>query len=394
MLQMLQQIASEGNLRVDRLYLGHLKKDEERKLLAHADALQWDELEPSLRALLEQHLHQALQGPPGEVNFPCMYTGELLSVAKVASDELDRTRNRPAVEILEAIRDLNDARPEALVELGNLLAYKVMAAGAIRNQLLCLLRFTVVPTLNAAPVPFLFACLVDLDDREEALFDERTGRFITQQLTNVVKRGGLSRGALFPCLDDAGKESADLLIYAGSGAAAWFRALEATRRLNPRREGQALLRMITQQAEGTEVPHDLFRQMGDQLAPHAADGLHATAVAESLERAVGHGIDHKQFEAGWESSFGDLGYRPAFESLFGVPEAGKPATMKMETGGIQITLTPRHLEQFRQVTVDGQTFIVFAVPEKAKVVAGKELDLRIRAVSLEQLRAWLTGEAG
>ncbi|HEY8345752.1 MAG TPA: hypothetical protein VIL07_00555 [Symbiobacteriaceae bacterium] len=392
MLQKLQQVAQEGALRITHAYLGHIKKEEDRKVLDHAEALAWEEVEPSIRSLLEQHLLQAVEGALGEVNFPCYYTGEVLSVAKVASPEYDRTANRPAVEILEAIRDLREVDRRVLVELGNGLAYKVMAAGAIRNHLVCILKFFIIPELGAAPVNFVFATLLDLDDREESLFDEARGRFVTQMLNNVVKRSGVSRAVFFPCLDEEGREMADLLVYAGSGAGSWFKALEVTRRLSPSREGQALVRMITEQSSTEEVPHDLFRRMGNDLLDQAAEGLGAEQVLDSLERAVGHGVDRLGFKARWEAAFGDLAYRASYDSLFGGSGTQKPTRLKMRAGGIQITLTPADLEHFRQVNVGKRTFILFEVPEMARVTVGKDLDLRIKPVALEDLERWLKGE--
>lgn len=392
MLEKLQQVAQEGTIAITHAYLGHIKRDEDRKILAHADALPWDDVDPSLRGILSQHLYQAIEGSLGEVNFPAMYTGEVLSVEKVASADYDRLKNRPTVEILEAIRDMREVRTEVLLELGNVLAYKVMAAGAIKNHLVALLRFQVVPALGQPPVTFSFATLLDLDDREESLFDEATGRFVTQVLNNVIKRGAVSRAVFFPYLDDQGREMADMLVYAGSGSAAWFKALEATRRLSPRREGQALLRMITEQNEGGEVPHNLFHIMGEELLDQAETGLHADSVVQSLEKAVGHGVDRLGFQARWESAFGDLSYRPSYDSLFGGEAVEKPTRMKMTAGGIEICLTPGHLRHFRQVTVGERSYILFAVPERAKVVVGKDLSLQIKPVALEEVERWLKGE--
>lgn len=392
MLQQLQTVAREGTIAITHAYLGHIKRDEERKVLAHAEPLPWDDVDPSLRAILTQHLYQAIEGTVGEVNFPCMYTGDVLAVDKVASDDFDRLKNRPAVEVLEAIREMAEVDLDSLVELGNVLAYKVMAAGAIKNHLVAILRFQMVPSLGAQPIRFAFATILDLDDREESLFDEATGKFVTQILNNVIKRTTVSRAVFFPCLDDDGREMADLLVYAGSGAAAWFKALEMSRRLNPRREGQALLRMITEQNVAGEVPHDLFRQMGEQLIEQAPDGLSADSVVRSLEKAVGHGVDRLGFQSRWESVFGDPSYRPAYDSLFGGEDVEKPTKMKMQTGGIEISLTPGHLENFRQVTVGDQSFILFAVPERARVVVGKDLDLKIKPVALEDVQRWLAGE--
>ena len=393
LLQKLQQVAQEGSIAISHLYLGHIKKDEDRKVLAHAEVMEWNDAEPSVRTILEQHLYQAIEGMVGEVNFPCTYTGEVLPVAKVASEDFDRTRNRPAVEVLEAIRDFKEVNPDQFIELGNTLSYKVMAAGAIKNHLVAILRISMVPQLGAAPVGFTFATVVDLDDREESFFDEMKGKFATAELHNVIKKGSVSRAVFFPCLDDDGREMADLLVYAGSGAGAWFKALEATRRFSPRKEGQALVRMITEQTTGGEVPHDIFGKMSQYLADDASEGLHAEKVAESLEKAVGHGIDRLGFQARWESAFGDLGYKPVYESLFGGTDVEKPTKLKMQAGEIQITLTPAHLEHFRQINVDKKTFIIFEVPEQAKVVVGKDLDLRIMPVELDQLRRWLEGKS-
>jgi hypothetical protein len=216
---------------------------------------------------------------------------------------------------------------------------------------------------------------------------------VTTALHNVIKKSSVSRAAIFPCLDDDGREQADMLVYAGSGAGAWFKALEATRRFSPQQEGKALVRMITEQTVGGEVPHDLFTRMGDQLAVNVTDGLHAEEMATSLEKAMGHGIDRLGFMARWESAFGDLGYRPAYESLFGnVANVDKPTTLRMKAGEIEIKLTPADLENFRQVIYGKRTFIAFEVPESAKVIVGKDLDLHIRPVEIDHLRCWITGE--
>jgi hypothetical protein len=388
----LQQVAGEGNLRITHAYLGHIKKEEEQKRLFHAETLPWEEVEPTVRSVLEGHLYGMIEGTLGEVNFPCMYTGDVLSVQKVASPEYDRTKNRPAVEVLEAIREMETVDPARMTDFGNVLAYKVMAAGAISNHLVAILKFQIVPELGASPVPFAFATVVDLDDREESRFDETRARFITQLLTNVIKRASVSRAVLFPCLDDDGREMADMMVYAASGAAAWFNALEATRRLPPRREGAALVRMITEQSAGGDVPHDLFAKMEAELMDEAANGLSAESVAEAVEKAVGHGIDRLGFQARWESTFGDLAYRPSFESLFGQGEVYRPTKLKMQAGEITITLTPADLVNFRQVTVGDETYICFRVPERAKVQVGKDLALQIQPVALEKVTKWMQGD--
>jgi hypothetical protein len=279
-----------------------------------------------------------------------------------------------------------------MTEYGNVLAYKVMASGAISNHLVAILKFSIVPAMGAQPVPFTFATVVDLDDREESRFDEGRSRFVTQLLTNVIKRANVARAVLFPCLDDDGREMADMLVYAASGAAAWFNALEASRRLPPRREGAALVRMITEQTSGGDVPHDLFAKMEKQLVDEAPDGLSAESVAEAVEKAVGHGIDRLGFQARWESSFGGLEYKPSFDSLFGDGETYKPTTLKMQAGEITVTLTPGDLENFRQVTAGDETYILFRVPERAKVQVGKDLALQIKPVAVDQVTRWLKGD--
>lgn len=390
MLSRLQMWAQEGALKITAAYIGHIKKDEERKVLAHADATAWEDLEPRVRELFERHLFQALAGVPGEVSFPAHYVGEILPVDRVAGGAADRSRNRPAVELLEAIRDLRDPQPAALLPLGNGLAYKVMAAGAVRNHLLGVLKFHVVPELGAQPVDFVFATLCDLEDREESYFDEAEGAFRTQQLANVIKKQNVARAVFFPCLDEHGREAADLLVYAGSGAGTWFRALEATLRHPPRKEGRTLVRLITEQNVDGDVPHDLFQKMGAELAPLAGVGLPVEAVAESVERAVGHGIDRAGFKLKWQAAFGSEQYRPDYGALFGPA----PVPLKMKAGEITVTLLPQHLEHFRQVTVNGETFVVFRLPERARVAVGKDLDLRIAPVALEHLQRWLLGDDG
>ncbi|MGE5623758.1 MAG: hypothetical protein ACM3UP_01900, partial [Methanocella sp.] len=120
--------------------------------------------------------------------------------------------------------------------------------------------------------------------------------------------------------------------------------------------------------------------------------MRAETVADSIEKALGQGIDRRGFISRWESTFGDAAYRPAYQSLFGGDEVEKPTRLKMQAGEIQITLTPAEVENFRQVTVGGRTFIIFAVEDRAKVVVGKDLDLKIKPVAPEDLRAWMDGE--
>lgn len=156
MLQKLQQVAQEGAVKLAFAYVSHIKKEEDRKVLDHAEAYVWEDLAPEIQGVLERQLYQAIEGIVGEVNFPSFYTGEVLSVEKVASAEFDRTRNRPAVEVLEAIRDMAEFDEETLIDLGNAISYKVLAASAIRNHLVALVRFQVVPQLGAQPVQFVF----------------------------------------------------------------------------------------------------------------------------------------------------------------------------------------------------------------------------------------------
>lgn len=379
--------AQEGSLHVTHVYLAHLKRDEERRILAHADAMAWDDLEPKIREHLQAHLLQALEGAEGELNFPAHFTGEVLPVDKVTSPGYDRTRNRPSVEILEALCDLPEPTPALLIQWGNALAYKVLAAGTVRNQLLGVLRLQVVPERGAAARTLVFATLCDLEDREESYLDETRGQFQTQTLANVVKKGRVTRGVFFPCLDDDGRERADMLVYAATAASAWFAALEATYRLNPKREGQALVRMIAQLNEGAEVPHDVFQRMGHQLLPAAATGVLVEQVADSLEKAVGYGVDREGLRRKWQGSFGDPGYRVSYNALFG----NSTVNLKIAAGDIQVTLPPQQLVEFRQVTVNDETFVVFRVPGRADIAVGKDLNLRIAAADLEELQQWMVG---
>lgn len=389
MLQQIQQAALEGTITITHAYLGHIKKDDERKILAHADAFLWEDLEPTVRRILEKHLHQAIDGEIGEQLFPTHCTGEILSVAKVASEEYDRSRNQSAVEVLEGIRDMSEAMGDRfndqLIEFGNNLAYKVMAAGAIKNHLVAILKLGITSQLGAEPIHFTFATIVNLDDREESVFDERTGKFVTQAIHNAIKRSRISVGVLFPCLDDHGRESADMLVYAGAGAGGWFRALEVNRRFSPQQEGKALLRMIAEQTAGTEVPSDLLARLSNRLANRMVDltsGIPVPAFATALEKSLGHGIDRMGLIAHWESAFGDLEYRPALRSLF-------TNQLKLRAGGIEVAIRPDLLDHFGQVTNGGRTFILFEVPETAKVVVGSDLDMWIRGMAWEGLMNWL-----
>lgn len=394
MLQQLMAAATGGTLKISHVYLGHIKKDEDRKILAHAEALEWEQVEPTVRTVLESYLYQAIDGPLGQANFPSQYVGQVLPVAKVASEDFDRTRNQPTVEVMEAIRDMTDVMGNLfipqLIEFGNTIAYKVMAAGAVKNHLVAVLKFAIVPQLGAQPIQFVFATVVNLDDRQESLFDERAGKFITTDLHNVIKRSSCQVGAFYPCLGEDGKETADLLVYASSGAGAWFKALEMSPRLSPKKEGQALVRMIAEQTIGGDVRPDVFQVMYPYLRPQEGESptLHVQKVIPALEKAVGHGIDRLGFQARWESAFGDLEYRPAFGALFGDSE-NVPADLKLQAGELTVKLTTMDLAFVRQVKVGDLTFLVAQLWEPVKVAIGKDLDMRLTTMDIDEFRTWL-----
>jgi hypothetical protein len=152
--------------------------------------------------------------------------------------------------------------------------------------------------------------------------------------------------------------------------------------------------MIAEQASGSEIPHDLFDRMGKQLFPVSMEGMSVHHVADSMEKALGHGIDRKGLVLRWETAFGDQGYRTTYESIFGGETGDNPTKLKMQAGEIEVKLTPSQLDDFRRVTVKGEHFIIFAVPESAKVVIGKDLDLRIRPVSPADLITWMESLSG
>ena len=366
MLGLLGKALLDGTLRVSHVYVGHVKKDEDQKVLTHADAYPWEDASPVVKSVVQQHLYQVIDsGELGATLFPCQYHGQILPVEKVTTAEYERTRNRPTVEILEAIRDLTDEQPEAMVELANTLAYKVLAASTIKNHLVAIARFHIVPQLGAQPIRFTFATVVDLEDREEALLDDNSGQFATRVLNNTIKRAKASRAVLFPCLDDEGqREMADLMVYVRGNQAGWVRAMEVPLRFSPEREGKILLRLITQQAGDHEVHHDLFTNLASNLVTYAGTGLPAAAVAVSLERALRHGIDREGFVARWADAFGTV-YRPAYESLFVGPEGYAGPVLKMDAGEVQVSMTPGKLQHFRQVTIQDRTYIAFEVPHRA-----------------------------
>ncbi|HYF77346.1 MAG TPA: hypothetical protein VD973_09455 [Symbiobacteriaceae bacterium] len=395
MLQQLNAAATAGTIKITHLYLGHIKKDNDRKILAHSDAMEWEAAEPSIRAVLEQHLYQAIEGEWGVVNFPCMYHGQVLSVAKVASEDFDRTRNRPTVEILEAIRDNRSDIPDwpeiqgLLIRDGNNLAYKVLSAGAIKNHLVAVLKFSVIPQLGAAAIPFVFTTLVDLDDRHESFFDEKQGKFITTELHNIIKRSNVSRAAFFPCLDEEGKETADLLVYAGGAAGVWFRALEMAPQLSPQAEGKALLKMIAEQAVGADVQPDLFQKLFINLGPfESPKTVKVNEVMTALEKSLGMGVDRLGFQVRWESAFGDLGYEPQFASLFGSDEVDPPV-LKLTAGATEFKVPIHLLSGFKQFNWNNATYLLMAIPQLAQISMGSGLDIRLKPADLTEIRTWL-----
>jgi hypothetical protein len=290
---------------------------------------------------------------------------------------------------MEQIATTPDLTPEQFLKLGNVIAYKYLACASSRTYILGIVRFSIVPHLGAAPVNFAFASLCDLEEeRQESFFDENRRVFQTQTLHNLFTRTKISKGVLFPCLDEEGREVADLMIYDSASAQYWWDAFECRRTLNPRKESRTVVSLMTRNLDG-EVPPDLFTRMKDELMPHASHGIRATVVADTLEKAAQQPIDRERFTRAWEGAFGRADYAVPYHHLFG-EEAKNSLTM--EAGGIKVSCAPRHLAGFRQVTVNGETFVVFRVPQQAKVVMGKENEMKFVPVTPQELLRWITGQ--
>lgn len=393
MLSVLRAAAQEGRVTIADVYLGHLKKVEDQKVLAHSSALRWEQVDGELRALLESYLHTVLDGEVGKVNFLCHYKPELrISVAKLTSTEFDAEQNKPAVELLEAMRDVEGFDADRLVQLGNVLSYKVMAAGAVKNEMLVVMRlqWTAKAKAGAKAIPIVFATHLRLDDRYESLLDEQQGRVVTTQLFNVLKRGPLRRGALFPCLNDDLHEAADVLVYAGTGARAWFKALEVEVKAGPKQESKTLMKLIADQAPADPLPPDFLEQMGTRLKEECADGLAPAPVAEALETVVGRGVNRKEFEEGWTREFGSADYRISGDQLFGSdPDPADSVRFNLQAGTVTVSLFPTDLKHFRQVTVGPRRFLVMEVPEKARLAITRGRHLLIQENSLDEVTAWM-----
>lgn len=391
MLSLLKTAVEQGQLAISDLYVGHLKKVNDEKCLAHASAIRWERVDSELRSLLLSHLNTLLDGEIDRTSFACHYKPDLhLAVVKVAPPDFDQEQNRPAVEILEAMCNVRGFDSDRLVQLGNVLSYKVMAAGAVRNEMLILMRFQWRPGSKAEFVPMIFGTILRLDDRYESLLDEQQGCVVTTELLNVVKRGPLKRGVLFPCLGDDLKEAADLLVYTSGTAKAWFKALEVEAKAAPKQEGKALMKLIADQAEGDPLPPDFLDRMGTQLKKECPEGLAPQPVARALEQVVGRGINQSEFEEGWTREFGSADYRVRPESLFHAPaDSGDGVHVKLEAGAMSVTLPAGDLKHFRQVVVGSRNFLVMEVPEKIRVAVTRNRRLSIKESSMNELVAWM-----
>lgn len=389
MLQMLENQVADGNLRFESLYFAYCKKDP--RVLAHADAMPWDEVDPKVRVLLAGHLYKAIGGPLGEKNFVAHFTGDVVDVGRVAPPHTDPRDNRPAVEILEAIAETRELGRAGLIRLGNALAHKLLAVGPVKTYVLAVLRFQVVPSAGARPLPFAFATLCDLtDETEEPCFDERRGTLGTTTVSNLFSRTEVSKAVFFPCLDEHGEPAGDLLVYDGGGSRYWWQAFECSRRLSARRAGKAVVNTIAKGVDA-EVPAELFAKLAEDLLPHAAGGgLRAETVAASLERHARQAVNRHQFVRDWAGAFGDADYAVDYQHVFG--EAGAP--LHLVAGEVQMRITPRDLGHFRQTTVGGETFVIFRVPARARVKLGKELDLHVAPVAPAELLRWMGLDGG
>lgn len=391
MLAHLLDHALNQSLRCTHAYLGHLTRSEEdgEKRLDRADALAWDQVDPVLQQLFLDYLTKVLEGEPGEKSFVTYYTGEPVSVDRFVHDAAGRAQSRPAVEVFQAICDRAELTEADLIALGNQIAYKALATMAVKDHLLGILRFEVLPVGAAAPVPFAFATLFELSKLESPFFDADRGTVELRAISGMIRGTGPAKAAIFPCLDDYWRESGDLLVYATSAGGSWFDALEMQLRLSPARQGKALLGMIAGQIGEADAPPDLFEQLAANLLPHAVGGLQPAAVADALEKSLGYGIDRQALGLRWETVFG-AEYRPEYASLFG--EGAPPA--KLAAGEVAITVKTGDLPRFRQVRVGNETFIVMHVAERAGITLGKDNTLAIEPIALESLLAWIRSRSG
>lgn len=389
MIGQLRMLAREGNIRGRMLYVSHIKEIDGVKTLLRADATDDRDVMPHLWDLFTTHLHQAVQGEPEDTLLYAWHSGEVGSVAKVAGESYDRNKNRPGSDVLESIRNLEAFNADQLIDLGNVLAYKVMAAGKIRNHLLGIMRFDAVPSLVTAPVPLVFASLVDLEDKEELNWDERQGMFVARELNDVVKGSSVTRAVFYPALDDDLKqEKADLLIFTRSAWVAWFKALDATPRFSIRREGTCLLKNLAQ-VVGDEIPPTLMADLATELLPHAQGGIPCTAFIEALEKVLGRGVNGQKIVRQWEADFKSLHYRPRYEALFHGPGLKRPTKLKLTAEEVEVALQPRHLGNLRVVKVGDQYFTVLKHDMSAKLSFGRNLTVALTPVSLQELTAWL-----
>lgn len=383
MLIRLQDAVASGTIRYESFFFAYCKKDP--KMLAYSDAMAWDQVDPKVQEIFSSHLAKTVTGDLGIKLFTGHYTGQTVELGKVVSSFFDQRENKPAVEIMEAIAETRDLTPQALMKLGNVLAYKYLASQSSRTYVLGIVRFHIIPELGGAPLPCAFASLCDLEEeRVEAQFDEAKNRLTATVLNNLFSRSEVAKAALFPCLDEQGKELADLWIYDGSSSRYWWDALECQRQYSPAKESRSVINLVTRHVDG-EVPHDIFARLETDLVEVAAHGLTPDRVAESLEKAVLQPVDKDSFRRGWTGAFGREEHRVAYESLFGEGQA----RLTLEAGEVKLSCPAGQLRDFRQVSAGGENYVVFRVPQAAKVAVGKDLDLKIASIPLERLLAWL-----
>lgn len=197
----------------------------------------WNMVEELLKKIFKKQLKHILKRST-EREFRGVVNGVLLefdSNIKLPQD-MKIPSNTTVLDVLGEL--VKNKQTEAEIKiLGDILSLKYLTAKFSRQSVYGLLTFKV--NIEGTMHRFAFITLCDLtSDHETLRVDENEQKIISQIIKNTFKESKLTKGVLYPYVDDVGKEEMSLLLYESSSENTlyWAEAFECKTRLSRKEE--------------------------------------------------------------------------------------------------------------------------------------------------------------
>jgi hypothetical protein len=375
MREKLRQLLDQQQLTFHSLAYAHCKKNP--KALGTVQAVPWAEVDQALGEILAEQIRQLLVRESDEDCYVGHYTGEPVCVDSVCPPGYpDSLRSRPLVTLLNQVSGgslhshLPQVNPDPELQVSPVAAYgtaiqlialKYLAQERSQTAVVCLIDFTA--ELPTGSQRFAFLTVVDLDERRvEAVINEH-GHLTAQVLINVFKEKGLSKGALYPYLPDVTQAEFDptaLYIHQEQSVGDyWPKALECRRTKHAVAAERVGLFTVLHEVKPLVEP-SIFNDLARETA------LHPTVGIEEFAKVIGVSVE--EAKPSWRRAFGSERYTVSGQAALGP----RVKAYHVTAGSLSIPeVRADLLAQLRQVTHNGQRYLVIPLDEPVKVVPAR-----------------------